>query len=268
MDTPQIEQKQTITAEALTEFTGRLDAFHKEVAELGFIPHPTAGKYLLAQTIRGLLRYYKVQDDKRDEEIAHARRPMVSLRRANKIGRMPLTIRNIVNSALENGKTYRQVIALLEAEGIQGVSKQDVGKWFRGGSRKAKGSGFRDYLVEQDRLNDMRINREYAFTLAKENDGSKIREAAVHIAASQIYDVISTIDPEGIKESVRKNPDQYAKLLGSLARLSDQGLKYDKYRDEVKARAERIRTEISVAKGEGGLTKETVERIERELNLM
>ena len=57
--------------------------------------------------------------------------------------------------------------------------------------------GYQDWLGEQQRLEDMRLKREFAFEIVSRNEGSKIHEAAAQLAASQLYETISDFDLRG-----------------------------------------------------------------------
>jgi len=179
-----------------------------------------------------------------------------------------MDLRNQVNQRLRDGATYGAVIKFLVEHGVPGVNEENMSHWFKGSGDPEKGSGYQDWLKEQGRLDDMRIKREFALKVVQENEGSKIHEAAVQIASSQIYEVLTDLDPETITKQLQGNPEQYSRLINALAKLSDQGLKYEKYLDEVKQRKERIQKELAAAKGKGGITKETIDRIEHELNLL
>jgi len=49
----------------------------------------------------------------------------------------------------------------------------------------------------------MKAKREFAIQIASENEGSKIHEAALHLAASQIYEVICDFDLQKLKDLLK-----------------------------------------------------------------
>ena len=56
----------------------------------------------------------------------------------------------------------------------------------------------------------------------------------MQLAASQICEVLRHFDVEDLTKKIKKgDPDDYARLILSLWRLTDGGLKYEKYRAEV-----------------------------------
>ena len=188
-------------------------------------------------------------------------------RRTGKIASLPKVLRDQVNTKLRDGVTYAGIIDFLR-EDCPDLNAENVSHWFKGSGDPENGSGYQDWLKDQERLDDMKRKREFAMQIVQENEGSKIHEAAVQIAASQIYEVLTDLDPKTIQDKLRDNPEQYSRLINALAKLSDQGIKHQRYKDEVAARKERIQKELDQAKGKGGITKETLRRIEQELNLL
>ena len=110
----------------------------------------------------------------------------MSQARTGKIARASFEVRTHVNVMLRDGNTAKAVMSFLEGAGITGVNEQNVTNWRDG--------GFQDWLSEQSRLDDMRAKREFALQIVKENDGSKLHEATLHLAASQLYDALEDFD--------------------------------------------------------------------------
>lgn len=180
-------------------------------------------------------------------------------RRTGKVARLTKEWRDVVCLMLRDGAEYKAIIHELEEHGFPGVSAQNLTNW--------KDGGYQDWLREQGRLDDMRMKREFAMQVVKENEGSKIHEAAQQIAASQIYEVLTDLDPASISEKLKGNPEQYARLINALAKLSDEGLKYQRYKDEVAKHKAEIEKQLQAGQG-GGLTKEAIAVIQKELNLL
>src|SRR2546425_62766 len=68
--------------------------------------------------------------------------------------------------------------ALKEAEG-EDLTRGHIDSWGR--------RGFKKWEPEQDRLEDMKAQRESAFEVARQTDGS-LQQASLAMAASQIYE--------------------------------------------------------------------------------
>jgi hypothetical protein len=183
----------------------------------------------------------------------------MSERRKGKVAQLPFATRTEVNTWLRDGITYVEICDRLEKAGFPGFSEQNVSNWKEGGHE--------DWLKEQERLADMAAKREFALEIVKANQGSKIHEASLQLAASQIYDVITDFDPSTLKAALTGDPENYARLVNALSKLSEGGLKYERYRQEVEDRKQKALAEIGRAKS-GGITPETLELIEKELKLL
>lgn len=156
----------------------------------------------------------------------------MSDRRTGKIARLPFDIRTEVNQWLRDGVPYAQIIAFLAAKGYDGstesrptINEQNLTNW--------KDGGHQDWLKEQERLADMAAKREFAMQIVKENDGSRLHEANLHLAASQLYDVLTDFDPQRLKDLLDEAPENYAAIANALAKLSKGNIEVQKYKAAV-----------------------------------
>lgn len=183
----------------------------------------------------------------------------MSDRRTGKIARLPFETRTMVNEQLRDGLPYAQIIAFLAAKNFPGINEQNLTNW--------KDGGHQDWLKEQERLADMASKREFAMQIVKENDGSTVHEASLHLAASQLYDVLTDFDPSRLKDLLDEKPENYAAIANALAKLSKGNIEVQKYKD-ANARALKVIEDAKRGADKGGLSSETIERIERELKLL
>ncbi len=184
-------------------------------------------------------------------------------RRTGKIARLPFELRTVVNTMLRDGKPYGEIIAWLVSNGITEpgeVNDQNLTNWREGGHQ--------DWLAEQARLEEMQAKREFALQIVQQNEGSKIHEAALQIAASQVYEVLTEFDLSSLKDLLAEKPENYAQIINGLAKLSKGGLEFEKYREQVAQRKEAIAKQLDAARSKGGLQPETLDAIERELKLL
>ena len=179
-------------------------------------------------------------------------------RRTGKIARLPFAERTDLNVMLRDGKPYRAIIDWLAAKGVI-ASDQNITNWQQGGHQ--------DWLAEQDRLAEMAHKREFALQIVKENEGSTVHEASLHLAASQLYEVLTDFDPKRLKELLDEKPENYAAVANSLAKLSKGNIEVQKYKD-ANARALKLLEDAKKTPEKGGLSAETIEKIERELKLL
>jgi hypothetical protein len=186
--------------------------------------------------------------------------------RTGKIARLPKTLRDAVNMALQDGATANAVIAIVTTAKTNGATNgdgseieipndQNITNWRDG--------GFADWEKENKRLDDMRMKREFALRVVTENEGGKIHEAGLSLAASQIFELLQDFDISAMKEKLAENPEEFSKIVSALARISKEALGFEKYRELVAEQKRKINEALSAAKGKGGITPETLQTIEQ-----
>jgi hypothetical protein len=181
----------------------------------------------------------------------------------SKIGRLPYQLRHEVNLRIRDGMPYVRIIAWLKEQGCEEVfSEQNFTNWYQ------SANGYGKWEREQARLIEMQSRREFAERLVKDNDGTKVHEAALQIATSQIYEVLSEYNLDNLHTLLEVEPENYSKLVNGLARLSKGALDIQKYQEQVAERKRAIEAALKTRDDKGGLAPETIERIERELKLL
>lgn len=180
-------------------------------------------------------------------------------RRVGFVARLPHEVREEINRMLLDGMSYPKVVKVLAEKGIV-LTARCVSSWSRGGHQ--------DWLKEQERLSQGERMMVSALKVLKDCQGTAIEEAGLKVAAAQIFQVLMGFDPKVLKRRLGRNAEGYAKLVHAMARLSEGRLKYERYRAEVAARKEELLRELEEAKKGGGLTRERLERFERNLNLL
>ena len=177
----------------------------------------------------------------------------MSDRRTGKIARLPYDFRTIVNTMLRDGEPYANIIQFLhETPGVD-VNDQNLTNWSQGGHQ--------DWLKEQARLEEMKAKREFAMEIVKQNDGSKLHEANLHLAASQIYDVLTDFDPERLKALLDEKPENYANIVNALGKLSKSNVELQKYKDAVAEQKKKILAITEAGAKTGGVSEEARQQI-------
>ena len=155
----------------------------------------------------------------------------MSDRRKGKVARLTKELRDVVNLMLLDGTTYAQIVLELEKRGQAGFNAQNITNWHAG--------GYVDWLKQHERLEQMRLQRDAAIDLVKDNQGSSVTEAALHLAAAQAYEVLADFDLSAFKDALVDEPGIYPKLINGLSKISNAVLDNRKYRDACeKARVE------------------------------
>lgn len=191
--------------------------------------------------------------------------------RTGKIARLPKDLRDAVNLALNDGAGAAFVIDMITKAKANGAKNGDGGEIEIPNDQNVtnwRDGGYKEWLGERQRLEDMRFKRELALEIVRQNEGSKLQEATLHLASSQLYEVLTEFDLGPLKQLLSDKPENYAAIVNSLAKLSKGALDVERFKENVKARREAIERELGVARDKGGITAETMERIERELKLL
>lgn len=191
--------------------------------------------------------------------------------RTGKIARLPKDLRDAVNLALRDGATAAAVRAIVEQAKAHGAKNgdgseieppddQNVTNWRQG--------GYQDWLDEQQRLEDMRFKNELALEIVKRNEGSKISEATLLLASSQLYEVLTEFDLGGLKDKLAESPEGYTDVVNALAKLSKGVVDIERFKEQVRREADKILALTSQASKSGGLTPEDLAEIERAAKMM
>jgi hypothetical protein len=175
------------------------------------------------------------------------------------VGRLTHELREEVCRMLWDGVTYREIVAAMGAKGIK-LSMDSLTTWLKG--------GYQDWLVAQERGSQGERMMASALKVLKERQGTLIQEAGLQLAAEQIYQVLADFDPTVLKKGLNGNGEGYARLVQVMARLGGESLKFEKYRAEVAKSKAILEKELNAAKEAGGLTPESIAKMQQALNLM
>jgi len=163
-------------------------------------------------------------------------------RRTGKIARLPKAIRDSVNLMLRDGDSYLKIIAKLNEMGYADFNEPNMSAW--------KAGGHEDWLNEQAFLDDMKAKREFALEIVSQNEGGKIHEAGLNLAASQIFELLQDFDATAMKQLIATDPENYSRIVGALAKISKESLNYEKYRSMVEKAREVIADESTLTQDE------------------
>ena len=179
-----------------------------------------------------------------------------------KIGRLPEALRKQINGMIRDNKTADEIIAVLESQGVAGVTPSNVSAW--------KKWGFEKWSQRMDRLDEMEAEQEWCQTVverarAQGGDALTAGSDAASLRAMQILrDAMDNFGPESMRGLLAEKPEKFLDLCQALAavRKGDQAsvLLQQKVEDY-----ERQRQQLSAVIEEKGVaTKEDFDAIYRE----
>jgi len=92
---------------------------------------------------------------------------------------------------------------------------------------------------DDDRLDRIRLLKEYARDFAAECDNDVFAQAATNMAIVDLYTVLNRFDATCLSKRLEKNPELYFKLIKSFCEFSRLGLERDKFEWKKKQAEER-----------------------------
>jgi len=189
------------------------------------------------------------------------------------IARLPLALRREVNQKLDDNVPPQKIADWLRATQPELRALKSAELLAKSISVWRNNGGYAEWVRQRERLEEMKAQREIAFEIAREADGS-VEAANLAIAASHIYEVLQDFDVRELKTKLQEKPELYSILLQGISRLSQAGLgerklqlELTKYQDKVAEQKRKIEAELGKAK-RGGLTPANIAKIEEALNLL
>jgi hypothetical protein len=168
------------------------------------------------------------------------------------IARLPRNLRDKVNTMLDDGSTYADIVAELEKSAKPPlpfpVNEDNVRTW--------KAGGYQDYLRRQD-WKDTLCHRQEKFLDAAENEPVKLAHAAMQMATTGICEHLDELSRPNSKGET--DADKYSRITNSLSRLVRSMSALEDYRSKIEGKKPR-RAE--------GLTKEQIAEIHEAMRLL
>lgn len=177
-------------------------------------------------------------------------------RRAHsKVTKLPQRLRAAIDTAIaKRGATYDALAAMVEKWIGEGALKPEDAPSRAGLARYGK-----NFLSRMEQLNAMREQARQIVTSAN-GDGMVLDEAATNLVLNEIMSIFMARDPEdGIA------PGDVARIAAGLGKLQQSSVQREKLKTEFAQRAEAAAKKVSGLAKRAGLSKNTIEQIEREV---
>jgi|GEM_PF-5075457 len=177
----------------------------------------------------------------------------VPRRSVGKIARLPLPIRNLVCDALRQGRRYREIIGLLDAQGFPGITEHNISRWARG--------GYRHWLLLQERFDISRPLSDRLQALlgqVQPDNHSTLSAINESILLAYFHELLLAFDAPGLPEK----SDDFLRLSKAFsaylgARAQGQRAELDRLSYQLELRKLQKNTDKP-----GGLTLETIRLLE------
>ena len=195
----------------------------------------------------------------------------VKRRAANsRIGRLSSELRELVNRMLGEARPAAAIVARLHDLGRTELTDGNVESW--------RESGYLDHLDQLERMHQIRLRSEASLEMVKAvtQDGRMpISEANDLLLASLVAQTLESFDPDSLREALAEDPKKFFNLASTVigqaaerAKREKLELQFAKFRDQVDERRRRLEASLQEASRTGGITAETLERIQEQLKLL
>jgi len=142
----------------------------------------------------------------------------------DRIARLPKATRDMLNVMLDDGLPYHVILDEL-GETARGLSAGSLAKWVK--------AGYADYLKEQQTIEDVKSEAEFAADFLRElgNIDPSVIHRACHIVVSlQMFRAIRKFGDEALGDMLRANPSSYFSLLNTLCNMVQPTIDLENHR--------------------------------------
>ena len=148
-----------------------------------------------------------------------------SKRRRGHIARLPKILRDKVNTMLDDGATYADIVAELEKSTNPPlpfpVSADNITRWVEG--------GYQDYLRNQQYLDEIRLRQYPSEDFAQNFDATAVGNATIQLGMLHVFESLRAISSG--KLNLSDDPMAFARVMNSVARASRELMLLQKYQD-------------------------------------
>jgi hypothetical protein len=141
-------------------------------------------------------------------------------KRRSKIARLPKAIRFELNTMLDDGATYEEIIDWLATKGHPGFNLKNLHKWKHG--------GYQDWVQDDERRDQTESLRKWAATLAAGDDEKVLVRALTNFSAARLQRLLGAVDLTAMAEQLQSNPNQCVRFFNSLLRTGKMSIEAQK----------------------------------------
>lgn len=185
--------------------------------------------------------------------------PPPAERRNGKVARLPKIIRDKLNSMIQDGVPYLEIIERLGPQG-EGLNEANLSRW--------KAGGYADWLRELRLTEALRAKHELAQAIvAQSAEANRAGQAVLQIIAANLCELLADTDPSTLRESLLSDADKFTRFVNAMVRLAEGGIKCELHRFRHEDRAAEAATQASPA-DRPGISPESLRIAEEKLKLL
>ena len=133
-------------------------------------------------------------------------------KRTGAIARLPRQIRDQINSMLDDGKTYKEILEYLCKQGFDEFNINSICRW--------RYSGYQDWVEHHERTHERMALQRWAASMAVKKDKTLVSRALTNFSAAKLHKLLSRIDVSRLAEELASRPQYVARLFNTLLRTS------------------------------------------------
>lgn len=180
-------------------------------------------------------------------------------RRNGKIARLPKELRDKINTMIQDGLPYLQIIDSLGLA-AHGISEMNLSRW--------KNGGYLDWVREMQLVQVIETKYELALAIVERStQGNDAGQAVLQVIAANLCQFLVETDPVVLRDSLLSDADKFTRFVNAMVRLAEGGIKcaLHKFHHQDRA-AEAAKAKTPAAKP--GISDESLRLAEEKLNLM
>jgi hypothetical protein len=174
-----------------------------------------------------------------------------------KIARLPVQLRDRINTMIRDCVPYKTIIKTLGRR-VRHINERNFTNW--------KNNGHKHWLKEQEQIDLMQKASNLAFAAATSNKAMVVHQASLHLVATQLKEALTDLNTQSIREALQGDPENFTRIVNALARLSEGGLRFERYHAELADKKAELAKHIAAGK-KNGFTPEVIAKMEHALNM-
>jgi len=174
-----------------------------------------------------------------------------------KIARLPNELRERISTMIRDCVPYKTIIETL-GKPVRHITARNLTSW--------KNHGYKQWLENQEQIDLMHKATNLAIAAATSNETMVVHQASLHLVAKQLKEALTDFNTESIRKALEGDPENFAKLVNAIARLSEGGLRFERYHAELADKKAELIKHIEAGK-KNGFTPDVIAKMEHALHM-
>jgi hypothetical protein len=174
-----------------------------------------------------------------------------------KIARLPNALRDRICTMIRDCVPYKTIIETL-GKPVRHITERNFTNW--------KNHGYKYWLEQQEETDRVHKATNLALAAATSNKTMVVHQSTIHLVATQLQEALAKLNTQSIHDSLESDPGNFAKLVNAIARLSEGGLRFERYHAELADKKAELAKHIAAGK-KNGFTPEVIAKMEHTLNM-